>query len=101
MARSAGLSEKSVRRIWHQHGLKPHLARTFKVSNDPQCAEKQEAIMRRYLNPPEHALVLCADEESPIQVLDRTQPGLPLKQGRCGTMPHDYKPTAPPLCLPH
>ena len=91
MARVAGLSEKSVRRIWHRHGLKPHLARTFKVSNDPQFAEKLEAIIGLYLNPPEHAIVLCADEKSQIQALDRTQPGLPLKKGRCGTMTHDYK----------
>ena len=91
MARAAGISEKSVRRIWHQHGLKPHLARTFKVSNDPHFAEKLEAIIGLYLNPPEHAIVLCADEKSQIQALDRTQPGLPLKKGRCGTMTHDYK----------
>jgi transposase len=91
MAKTVGLSEKSVRRIWRQHGLKPHLARTFKVSNDPQFAEKLEAIIGLYLNPPEHALVLCADEKSQIQALDRTQPGLPLKKGRCGTMTHDYK----------
>jgi transposase len=91
MAQAAGISEKSVRRIWHQHGLKPHLTRTFKVSNDPQFAEKLEAIIGLYLNPPEHAIVLCADEKSQIQALDRTQPGLPLKKGRCGTMTHDYK----------
>jgi transposase len=91
MARAVGVSEKSVRRIWRQHGLKPHLARTFKVSNDPEFAEKLEAIVGLYLNPPEHALVLCADEKSQIQALDRTQPGLPLKKGRCGTMTHDYK----------
>jgi transposase len=91
MAQAAGLSEKSVRRIWRRHGLKPHLARTFKVSNDPQFAEKLEAIIGLYLNPPEHAIVLCADEKSQIQALDRTQPGLPLKKGRCGTMTHDYK----------
>src|SRR5215212_3742771 len=91
MAEAAGLSEKSVRRIWRKHGLKPHLWRTFKVSNDPQFAEKLEAIVGLYLNPPEHAIVLCADEKSQIQALDRTQPGLPLKKGRCGTMTHDYK----------
>ena len=91
MAEAAGLSEKSVRRIWHRHGLKPHLSRTFKVSNDPEFAEKLEAIIGLYLNPPEHAIVLCADEKSQIQALDRTQPGLPLKKGRCGTMTHDYK----------
>jgi transposase len=91
MAAVAGLSEKSVRRIWHKHGLKPHLVRTFKVSNDPEFAQKLEAIVGLYLNPPEHAIVLCADEKSQIQALDRTQPGLPLKKGRCGTMTHDYK----------
>jgi len=91
MAVAAGLSEKSVRRIWHKHGLKPHLSRTFKVSNDPEFVEKLEAIIGLYLNPPEHAIVLCADEKSQTQALDRTQPGLPLKKGRCGTMTHDYK----------
>jgi transposase len=91
MAEAAGLSEKSVRRIWRKHGLKPHLSRTFKVSNDPQFAEKLEAIVGLYLNPPDHAIVLCVDEKSQIQALDRTQPGLPLKKGRCGTMTHDYK----------
>jgi len=91
MAEAVGLSEKSVRRIWHKHGLKPHLWRTFQVSNDPEFAEKLEAIVGLYLNPPEHAIVLCADEKSQIQALDRTQPGLPIKKGRCGTMTHDYK----------
>ena len=91
MAEAVGLSEKSIRRIWHKHGLKPHLARTFKVSSDLQFAEKLETIVGLYLNPPEHAIVLCADEKSQIQALDRTQPGLPLKKGRCGTVTHDYK----------
>jgi hypothetical protein len=91
MAEAAGLSEKSVRRIWHKHGLKPHLSRSFKVSNDPEFAEKLEAIVGLYLNPAEHAIVLCADEKSQIQALDRTQPGLPIKKRRCGTMTHDYK----------
>src|SRR2546423_6461734 len=91
MGAAVGLSEASVRRIWHAHGLKPHLVKTFKVSNDPQFAKKLEAIVGLYLNPPEHALVLCVDEKSQIQALDRTQPGLPLKKGRCGTMTHDYK----------
>jgi transposase len=91
MAEATGLSAASVRRIWRAHGLKPHLERTFKVSNDPLFAEKLEAIVGLYLNPPEHAIVLCADEKSQIQALDRTQPGLPLKKGRCGTMTHDYK----------
>lgn len=91
MAAATGLSERSIRRIWRQHGLKPHLARRFKISRDPAFAEKLEAIVGLYLNPPEHALVLCVDEKSQIQALDRTQPGLPLKRGRAGTMTHDYK----------
>jgi len=91
MARATGLSEASVRRIWKRHGLKPHLLRTFKVSNDPLFAEKVEDIVGLYLNPPEHALVLCADEKSQVQALDRTQPGLPMKKGRSGTVTHDYK----------
>jgi transposase len=91
MAAAVGLSEATVRRIWHKHGLKPHLVETFKVSTDPRFAEKLEAVVGLYLNPPEHALVLCCDEKSQIQALDRTQPGLPLKRGRAGTMTHDYK----------
>ena len=91
MASAAGISEASVRRIWHAHGLKPHLVRTFKLSRDPQFTEKLADIVGLYLNPPEHAIVLCADEKSQIQALDRTQPGLPIKKGRCGTMTHDYK----------
>ncbi len=91
MAAAVGISEASVRRIWHAHGLKPHLVRTFKVSNDRQFAEKLAVIVGLYLNPPERAIVLCVDEKSQIQALDRTQPGLPLKKGRCGTMTHDYK----------
>lgn len=91
MAAAVGISDASVRRIWRQHGLKPHLVETFKISRDPQFAEKLEAIVGLYLNPPEHALVLCCDEKSQIQALDRTQPSLPLKRGRAGTMTHDYK----------
>jgi transposase len=91
MARAAGISEASVRRIWGAHGLKPHQVRTFKLSRDPQFQEKLKDIVGLYLNPPEHAMVLCADEKSQIQALDRTQPGLPMKKGRCGTMTHDYK----------
>jgi transposase len=91
MAAAAGLSEASVRRIWHANGLKPHLVKTFKISHDARFAEKLNAIVGLYLNPPEHAIVLCADEKSQIQALDRTQPGLPIKKGRCGTMTHDYK----------
>jgi transposase len=91
MAAAAGISEASVRRIWRAHGLKPHLVETFKVSKDPRFVEKLEAVVGLYLNPPEHALVLCCDEKSQIQALDRTQPGLPLKKGRGQTMTHDYK----------
>jgi len=91
MATHMGISESSVRRIWKAHGLKPHLVETFKVSNDPDFAKKLEAIVGLYLNPPEHAIVLCCDEKSQIQALDRTQPGLPLKRGRGETMTHDYK----------
>ncbi len=76
------MSETTGRRIWRENGLKPHLVETFKLSNDPQFAEKLESIVGLYLNPPEHALVLCCDEKSQIQALDRTQPGLPLKPGR-------------------
>lgn len=91
MAEAAGVSERTVRRIWKTHGLKPHLSRTFKLSNDKRFAEKLEDIVGLYLNPPEHALVLSCDEKSQIQALDRTQPGLPLKKGRAETMTHDYK----------
>jgi transposase len=91
MSAAMGISESSVRRIWHAHGLKPHLIETFKISNDPAFAEKLEAIVGLYLDPPEHGLVLCCDEKSQIQALDRTQPGLPLKRGRGATMTHDYK----------
>jgi transposase len=91
MARTVGISEASVRRIWHSHGLKPHRVETFKVSNDPEFGEKLRDIVGLYLNPPEHAMVLCINEKSQIQALDRTQPGLPLKRGRSQTMTHDYK----------
>jgi transposase len=91
MAKAAGISEASVRRIWKAHGLKPHRVESFKLSNDPRFAEKLDDIIGLYLNPPEHALVLSLDEKSQIQALDRTQPGLPLKKGRCQTMTHDYK----------
>ena len=91
MAAATGVSEHSIRRIWQRHGLKPHLTRTFKLIRDPAFAEKVEAIVGLYLHPPEHALVLCVDEKSQIQALDRTQPGLSLKRGRYGTMTHDYK----------
>lgn len=91
MAAAVAISAASVRRIWRANGLKPHLIETFKVSKDPRFAEKLEGVVGLYLNPPEHALVLCCDEKSQIQALDRTQPGLPLKKGRGQTMTHDYK----------
>jgi transposase len=91
MARAVGVSEASVRRAWQAHGLKPHRTETFKVSRDPQFAEKLEDIVGLYVNPPQHAVVLSVDEKSQIQALDRTQPGLPMKKGRGETMTHDYK----------
>jgi transposase len=91
MATATGLSESTIGRIWRAHGIKPHLNKTFKLSNDKQFAEKLEEVVGLYLNPPEHALVLSCDEKSQMQALDRTQPGLPLKKGRGATMTHDYK----------
>jgi transposase/AraC-like DNA-binding protein len=91
MAAAVGLSRSSVQRIWKAHGLKPHLTKTFKLSNDKRFVEKVRDIVGLYLNPPDKALVLSVDEKSQIQALDRTQPGLPLKKGRAGTMTHDYK----------
>ena len=91
MAKEMSISKASVSRIWRANGLKPHRVESFKVSNDPNFADKLEAIVGLYLNPPEHALVLSADEKSQIQALDRTQPGLPMKRGRGETMTHDYK----------
>jgi transposase len=90
MAKAAGISHRSVQRIWAAHGLKPHRVKTFKLSNDPKFAAKLADIVGLYVDPPEHALVLSVDEKSQIQALDRTQPGLPIKRGRCGTMTHDY-----------
>ncbi|APZ43758.1 IS630 family transposase [Acidihalobacter ferrooxydans] len=91
LAEVAGVSASTIRRIWQAHGLKPHRIKTFKVSRDPKFVEKLEDIVGLYLSPPEHALVLCCDEKSQVQALDRTQPGLPLKKGRAQTMTHDYK----------
>src|SRR6266699_2060467 len=91
MAKAAGVSHRSVQRIWAAHGLKPHRVRTFKLSNDPKFAAKVQDVVGLYVDTPEHALVLSVDEKSQIQALDRTQPGLPMKKGRCGTMTHDYK----------
>ena len=91
LAKELGVSQSMVSRVWRANGLKPHLVRTFKVSNDPQFVEQRTDMVGLYLNPPERALVFCCDEKSQIQALDRTQPGLPLKKGRGGTMTHDYK----------
>ena len=91
MAKAVGISLRSVQRIWAAHKLQPHRIRTFKRSSDPDFVPKLRAIVGLYMNPPAHALVLSMDEKSQIQALDRTQPGLPLKPGKCGTMTHDYK----------
>ena len=91
MAEAAGISVSSVQRIWRSHGLQPHRVRQFKLSTDPQFAAKLHDIVGLYVDPPAHAIVLSVDEKSQIQALDRTQPGLPLKKGRAGTMTHDYK----------
>src|SRR3989441_1229204 len=90
MARAAGVSEATVRRIWRAHGLKPHRVRSFKLSNDPQFAEKLEEIVGLYLNPPDHALVLSLDEKSQVQALDRTRPLLPMRPGIPARQTHDY-----------
>jgi len=91
MAEEQQVSKNTVNRLWQLHNLKPHLSRTFKLSRDAKFLEKLTDVVGLYLNPPHKALVLCLDEKSQIQALDRTQPGLPLKKGRCGTMTHDYK----------
>ena len=91
MAAQLGVAPSTVMRHWQANGLKPHTVRGFKISRDPQFVEKLEDIVGLYMSPPEHALVLCCDEKSQIQALDRTQPGLPIKKGRAATMTHDYK----------
>ena len=91
MAEKHGVSKATVNRMWQSHGLQPHRIKQFKLSRDPRFLEKLIDVVGLYINPPEKALVLCVDEKSQIQALDRTQPGLPLKKGRCGTMTHDYK----------
>ena len=91
LAQHLGLSATTIRRVWTNNGLKPHLARTFKLSRDPRFQDKLLDVVGLYLNPPEHALVLSCDEKSQIQALNRTQPGLPMKVGRAGTATHDYK----------
>ena len=91
MAAAQGVSKSSVSRIWRSHNIKPHRTETFKLSRDRRFLEKLTDVVGLYLNPPDQAMVLCVDEKSQIQALQRTQPGLPLKKGRCGTMTHDYK----------
>ena len=91
LAEALGTNRSLVNRVWRANGLKPHLCRTFKVSNDPHFVEKLVDVVGLYLDPPEHALVLCVDEKSQIQALDRTQKSLPIYPGRCETMTHDYK----------
>ena len=95
MAASQGLSKSTVSNLWKSHNLKPHQTKTFKLSRDPKFLEKLTDVVGLYLNPPDKAIVLCVDEKSRIQALNRTQPGLPLKKGRCGTMTHDYKRNGP------
>jgi transposase len=91
MAKAHGLSQTMVYRIWQDHNLKPHLVKTFKISRDKHFVEKLQGVAGLYLNPPDKALVLCVDEKSQIQALDRAQPGVPIKKGRCGTMTNDNK----------
>jgi len=91
MAKATNISVSSVQRIWRAHGLEPHRVRQFKLSNDPQFVAKLRDVVGLYVDPPAHAIVLSVDEKSQIQALDRTQPGLPMKKGRAGTMTHDYK----------
>ncbi len=91
VAKAVGVSLRAVQRIWEAHRLQPHRLRTFKMSRDPAFAEKVEDVVGLYMAPPCHAVVLSIDEKSQIQALDRTQPGLPLKPGKCATMTHDYK----------
>lgn len=91
MAKAQGVGKSTVQRIWEDHQLKPHLVRSFKLSRDPRFVEKLTDVIGVYMTPPQNAVVLCVDEKSQIQALDRTRPGLPLKPGRCGTLTHDYK----------
>ena len=91
MAKAGGISVSSVQRIWRAHGLQPHRVKQFKLSNDPKFVDKLRDVVGLYVDPPAHAIVLSVDEKSQIQALDRTQPGLPMKKGRAGTMTHDYK----------
>ena len=98
MAKAVGISASSVQRIWRTHGLQPHRVHQFKLSNDPRFIDKLRDVVGLYVDPPAHAIVLSVDEKSQIQALDRTQPGLPMKKGRAGTMTHDYKRQAQRRC---
>ena len=98
MAVAQGIGKSSVSRIWRSHNIKPHRTETFKLSRDPRFLEKLTDVIGLYLNPPDQAIVLCVDEKSQIQALQRTQPGLPLKKGRCGAMTHDYQDMERRLC---
>ena len=100
MARHSGISTSSVGRIWRAFGLQPHRVETFKLSTDPLFVDKVRDIVGLYLNPPDRALVLCVDEKSQIQALDRTQPLLPMRPGQVERRSHDYEVTAPPRCSP-
>src|ERR1035438_4375108 len=91
LAQTQAVSKSTVNNIWRAHNLQPHRTETFKLSRDPKFLEKMTDVVGLYLNPPQQAIILCVDEKSQIQALDRTQPGLPIKKGRCGTMTHDYK----------
>jgi transposase len=91
LAAKVGISKSMINTVWQSHHLQPHRVETFKLSRDPRFLEKLTDVVGLYLNPPDKAIVLCVDEKSQIQALDRTQPGLPLKRGRCGTFTHDYK----------
>lgn len=91
MAKAQEVGKSTINNIWRSHNLKPHRTKTFKLSRDVNFLERLTDVVGLYLNPPRQAIVLCVDEKSQIQALDRTQPGLPLKKGRCGTMTHDYK----------
>src|SRR5271154_1532267 len=91
MAASQGVSKSTVSNLWKSHNIRPHRTKAFKLSRDPKFLKQLTDVVGLYLNPPDQAIVLCVDEKSQIQALQRTQPGLPLKKGRCGTMTHDYK----------
>ena len=99
MAQSQGVSKNTINNIWRAHKLQPHRTKTFKLSRDPKLLEKMTDVVGLYLNPPQQAIVLCVDEKRQIQALDRTQPGLPIKKGRCGTMPTTTSAMEPPHCL--